>query len=130
MTDPGVGKFAELLGVRTVLMHEGRSTFELTVRPEHLNPYGVVHGGVVYALADQAMGGAMVTRLRPGERCATIEIKINYLASVSGGTLRAEAVVLERTNRLGVLEARVHAGDGRLLSIATGTYYISASPAP
>jgi acyl-coenzyme A thioesterase PaaI-like protein len=34
----------------------------------------------VYSLVDYAMGGALTSRLAPGERCATLEIKINYLA--------------------------------------------------
>lgn len=104
-------------------MADGRSRFELEVCPGHLNPHGVVHGGVVYSLADYAMGGALTSRLRPGERCATLEIKINYLAPVSQGTLVAEAQVVERTTRVGVLEARVSAGD-RLIALATGTFYI------
>lgn len=121
--DQGVGAFAALLGVQRTTMADGRARFELEVRPGHLNPHGIVHGGVVYSLADYAMGGALTSRLRPGERCATLEIKINYLAPVSEGTLAAEAQVVERTTRVGVLEARVFAGD-RLIALATGTFYI------
>jgi acyl-CoA thioesterase len=121
--DPGAGPFADLLGVHRSAMADGRASFELELRPEHLNPHGVAHGGVIYALADYAMGGALTSRLRPGERCATLEIKINYLASVSDGRLVAEARVVERTRRVGVLEATVHAGD-RLIALATGTFYI------
>lgn len=107
-------------------MAEGQGGFDLTVRPEHMNPYGVVHGGVVYTLVDYAMGGALTSRLEPGERCATLEIKIQYLAPVSGGELRADAIVVERTRRVGVLEARVRTGDGRLIALATGTFYIQS----
>jgi acyl-CoA thioesterase len=107
-------------------MGEGCASFDLTIRPDHMNPYGVVHGGVVFTLVDYAMGGAMVSRLGPGERCATLEIKINYLAPVTEGELSAEATVVERTRRVGVLEARVH-GDGRLVALATGSFYIGAA---
>lgn len=126
--DPGVGPLAGLLGIRRGLMEDGRCRFDLTVRPDHMNPYGVVHGGVLYTLVDYAMGGALVTRLGPGERCATLEVKIQYLAPVSGGTLSAEASVVERTKRVGVLEARVRADDDRLVALATGTFFIQ-SPA-
>ncbi len=124
--DPGVGAFAALLGIHRTAMTDGLARFELEVRPEHLNPHGVVHGGVVYSLADYAMGGALTSRLHPGERCATLEIKINYLAPLSGGRLVAEARVLQRSARVGVLEARVLAGD-RLIALATGTFYIKSS---
>lgn len=127
--DPGIGPLADILGIRRGEMAAGRCAFECEVGPRHLNPYGVVHGGVVYTLVDYAMGGAMVSRLEPGERCATLEIKINYLAAASRGALRADAVLVERTNRIGVLEARVHGDDGRLLALATGTFYIHSAPA-
>ena len=123
VVDPGVGPFAALLGIHRTAMADGRARFELEVRPEHLNPHGVVPGGVVYALADYAMGGALTSRLRPAERCATLEIKINYLAPASDGRLSAEAWVVERTTRVGVLEARVLAGD-RLIALAIGTFFI------
>ena len=107
-------------------MEDGRSRFELTVRPEHMNPHGVVHGGVIYTLVDYAMGGALTSRLAPGERCATLEIKINYLAPATEGRLAAEARVVERTTRIGVLDARVHAEGERLIALATGTFFIQS----
>ena len=125
-SDPGVGAFAELLGARRAHLGEGSCRFELTAGPRHLNPYGVVHGGVVYSLVDYAMGGALTSRLAKGERCATLEIKINYLAAAAAGPLEALATVVDRTNRIGVLEARVIDGAGRLLALATGSFYIQA----
>ena len=59
-----------------------------------------------------------------GERCATLEIKINYLAAVSQGRVGAEAWVVARTARTAVLEARVQAEGDRLVALATGTFYI------
>jgi acyl-CoA thioesterase len=110
-------------------MADGRCCFDLTVRPEHMNPHGIVHGGVVYTLVDYAMGGALTSQLGPGERCSTLEVKINYLAPVTNGRLMAEAQVVGRTKRIGVLEARVHADNDRLVAVATGTFYIqSAQP--
>ncbi len=129
-SDPGVGPFAEFLGVHRTAMDGGYSRFELAVRPEHLNPHGVVHGGVVYALADHAMGGALTSVLGPGERCATLEIKINYLATASEGHLAAEARVVARTTRIGVLEARVRGDGDRMVALATGSFYIQNSRPP
>jgi acyl-CoA thioesterase len=72
------------------------------------------------------MGAALTSRLDPGERCTTLEIKINYLAAVSSGDLAAEARVVNRSRRVGVLEARVLADGDRLIALATGTFYIQA----
>ena len=122
--DPGVGPFAALLGIRRVEMRDGRARFELRVDRQHLNPHGVVHGGALYTLVDYAMGGAVTCGLARGEQCATLEIKINYLAPVSEGLIGAEAWVVARTSRVAVLEARVHADGDRLVALATGSFYI------
>lgn len=124
--DPGVGPFALLVGIERAVMQEGRARFEMTIGPQHLNPHGVVHGGAIYSLVDYAMGGALTSRLAPGERCATLEIKVNYVAAVSEGRLGAEAWVVARTARIAVLEARVQADGDRLIALATGSFYIQA----
>ena len=123
---PAFGGLGRLLGMRPGTIGDGRCSWSLTVGPDHLNPYGTVHGGVVYSLVDQAMGGALFSRLEPGERCATLEIKINYLAPVTSGDITAEASLLQRTKRTAVVEARVHAGSGALIAHATGTFFIQS----
>ncbi len=70
------------------------------------------------------MGAALFSALEPGQSCTTLEIKINYLATVTAGELAAEASVIARTKRTGVLEARVHGDGGALVAVATGTFYI------
>ena len=123
----GPGALARLLGIRPASISDGRARFELTVREDHLNPNGVVHGGTVYSLADTAMGAALFSALEPGQSCTTLEIKINYLAPVTSGELAVEASVIARTKRTGVLEARVHGDGGTLVAVATGTFYIQRS---
>lgn len=122
----GPGALARMLGIRPVSMGDGRARFALTVCPDHMNPNGVVHGGVVGSLADTAMGGALFSALEPGQSCTTLEMKINYLAPITSGELVAEASVVTRTRRIGVLEARVRGDDDRLVAVATGTFYIQA----
>jgi acyl-CoA thioesterase len=120
-------EFAELLGMRAKSAGGGRARWELAVASRHLNPIGVLHGGVIYSLADTAMGAALFSLLEPGEQCATLEIKMHYLAPVTAGTIAAEAAVVERTKRVGVLEARVFGDGDRLVALATGTFYIQAA---
>jgi acyl-CoA thioesterase len=128
-SDPGTGPFGEVVGAERTAMADGQCRFELTVRPAHFNPHGAVHGGVVYSLVDYAMGGALTSRLGPGQRCSTLEVKINYLAPVRSGRLRADASVVERTRRIAVLEARVHDAEGRVVALATGSFYIQGPAA-
>jgi acyl-CoA thioesterase len=126
--DPGVGPLGELLGIRRTEMRDGRCRFELTAGPEHTNPYGLVHGGVVFTLVDYAMGGALTSRLEPGERCASLEVNIHYLLSATPGRLLAEAAVVTRTGRIGVLESRVWGEREQLIALATGAFYIRSAP--
>jgi acyl-CoA thioesterase len=118
------GEFADLVGLRAVSLDTGSAVFAVKLRPEHLNPHGVVHGGVIYTLADTTMGAALTTRLDAGERCVTLEIKINYVAPALEGTLACEAVVVDRGRRIGVLEARVRDEAEKLVALATGSFYI------
>jgi len=124
---PGAGAFPKLVGVAPLLMNDGRAVLTVTLGPDHLNSDGVTHGGVVYTLADTAMSAALLTRLDPGERCVTLEIKVNYLAPVVTGTLTCDARLLDRTRRIAVLEARVSDGTGRLIAVGTGSFYVSTS---
>ena len=120
-------EFAELLGMRPKSMGDGRARFELEVASKHLNPNGVLHGGVIYSLADTAMGAALFSLLDGRDQCSTLEIKMNYLLPVTGGTIAAEASVVERSKRIGVLEARVFGDGNRMVALATGTFYIQTA---
>ena len=116
--------FAELLGMRAKSVGDGQARFELDVQAKHLNPNGILHGGVIYSLADTAMGAALFSRLDSGEQCATLEIKMSYLVPVTAGRITADAAVVQRTKRIGVIEAKVFDDGDRLIALATGTFYI------
>ena len=45
--------FADLIGLTLDQQGSGSSTFSLSVDDQHLNPHGVVHGAVLYAMADK-----------------------------------------------------------------------------
>lgn len=58
--------FAELIDLRIADERAGFSRLELTVTTDHLNPHRVVHGAVVYAMADTGMGAALYPTLDEG----------------------------------------------------------------
>ena len=114
--------FLDLIGLRHIEDGSGAQN-EIEIGPQHFNPYGVVHGGVIYSLADTAMGAVLAPELAESERTATIEIKINYLAAVREGTIRASTTVVNRGRRVAVLESDVFNGD-RLVAKALGSFAI------
>src|SRR5205807_824014 len=72
-TSPGF-PFLDHIGL-VVREHEpGSSTCSLTVAPFHFNSSGLVHGAVIFALADTGMGAALMGTLEAGETCATVEL--------------------------------------------------------
>jgi uncharacterized protein (TIGR00369 family) len=66
--------------------------------------------------------------MKPGQWAATTEFKLNYLAAVKHGTLRAESTVLSLGKRAAVVRVEVTSGD-RLVCVAQGTILVSDPPA-
>lgn len=125
MTQSGVEDekypFGRLIGLHFSSWSEGQSVCHLEVAPTLLNPNGVLHGAVIYAMADTGMGGALVSVLDAGQVCTTVEIKISYFRAVSAGTLRCRSRVIQKGKRIAFLEAMVYQEDA-LIAQATGTF--------
>ncbi|MBL0086320.1 MAG: PaaI family thioesterase [Ideonella sp.] len=115
--------FADLIDLKVQSQSAGCSTLSLAVADCHLNPHGVVHGAVIFAMADTGMGAALYPTLADGEICATIEIKINFFKPVVAGLLRCQTELVNRGRTVANLESRVFADD-RLVAQANGNYAI------
>lgn len=115
--------FADLIALRTEAQGPGTSRLALSVTADHLNPHRVVHGAVVYAMADTGMGAALYPTLAAGEICATIEIKINYFKPITEGTLECKTELVNRGKTIANLESRIYLGTV-LVAQANGNYAI------
>ena len=113
----------EYLGIRTVDMGPGTMTAELDVRPDLLNPFGTAHGGVLTALVDHVLGAVMYPIMPRGSWAATTEFKVNLLAPVRDGVLRARSEVQAMTKSTAVVRIDV-TNDDRLAGLAQGTVTI------
>ena len=116
--------FADLIGFQVSERDNGQCETVLEIEDKHRNPHGVVHGAVIYALADTGMGGALTSTLREGQICSTIEIKINYLRPDIKGKLRCQTRIVSQGKRTAVLESDVFDDQERLLARAMGTFMI------
>ena len=115
--------FADLVEFAVDAQAAGRSTLSLHVATKHMNPHRVVHGAVLYAMADTGMGAALYPTLSAGEICATIEIKINYFKPVVDGRVVCETELLNRGKSVANLESRLFVGE-TLVAQANGNYAI------
>ena len=120
----GFNPFADLIGLEITEASPGHSVCELDVKPEHLNPTKVLHGGITYSLADTGMGVAIYKALEKGKRCATIEIKITYLRPVFTGRLICETQLIQRGRRFAFVESEIR-NDDRIVAKASGTFVIN-----
>jgi uncharacterized protein (TIGR00369 family) len=112
---------AKLVGFRLLSVDPGRAVFELEAGPQHANPMGTLHGGVLCDVADAAMGIAYASNLADGESFTTLELKINFLRSFRSGTLTATARVVKAGRTIGLTECDVTDADGRLIARAMST---------
>jgi 1,4-dihydroxy-2-naphthoyl-CoA hydrolase len=114
----------EYLGIRTVDVGPGTLTVEMDVREELLNPFGTAHGGVLAAVVDHILGAVLYPVIPRGAWSATTEFKLNLVAPVRVGTLRATSTIESLTKRTAVVRIEAH-HDRRLVGLAQGTVTIS-----
>ena len=123
--DPSVptSGLPEFLGLRTVLVEPGRICIEMPVDPKLLTRFGNMHGGVLSALCDHALGLVCYPHMQAGQWAATTEFKVNLLAPVTSGTVTAEAQLIAMTRSTAVVRIDV-TNDGRPCAAAQGTVLI------
>ncbi len=110
----------DFLGVTFSEAGPGVLVGEMEVKPELLTPFGNLHGGVIAVLVDHVLGSVMYPVMPRGWWAATTEYKVNNLAPVREGTLRARAEIIAMTKRTAVVRIDVD-NDGRLVAVAQGT---------
>src|SRR6185295_2975000 len=95
---------AELIGFSVDSIGEGRAVGTLQSGPQHTNPMGTLHGGVLCDLSDAAMGMAFASTLAPDESFTTVALSINFFRPVWQTVLRADARVINRGKNVGYVE--------------------------
>ena len=105
-------------GIRIEGARAGYARLSMTIRPDMLNGHRIVHGGMVFALADTAF--AYVCNGR-NEKTVAAQASIVFLGSANeGDTLIAEGEELATSGRSGVTRVSVRTGDGRPIAEFTG----------
>ncbi len=112
---------ADLIGFRVVEAGKGRAVFVLDAGPQHANPMGTLHGGILCDLADAAMGIAYASTLEEGETFTTLELKINFFKPIWTARLTATARIVKRGRTVGMTECDVVDEKGSLVARASST---------
>ena len=112
---------ARLIGFEPKEIGDGRATVTLAAGPQHANPMGTLHGGILCDIADAAMGMAFASTLAPEESFTTVEMKINFFRPVWQARLKAEGNVVQRGRTVGYVECAITDEENRLVAKATST---------
>ncbi len=97
--------FSRMVGIDIVKMGPGSSTCRMAVRDEHLNPFGTVNAGAIYALAETAFGAAANGY---GNVALAVNLSIAYLKPATKGTLTARAEEISAGGHMATYSVKVY----------------------
>ncbi|MDX2140809.1 MAG: PaaI family thioesterase [Chloroflexota bacterium] len=105
---------------------DGYAMFKGTPSARHINPLGVVHGGLAATLLDSAMGCAVHTTLSAGKIYTTAQLNIHMTRTITPqvGELIAEGRVIHRGSRMVTAEATLKDAQGKLYAHGTTTCFV------
>jgi acyl-CoA thioesterase len=115
--------FWKLLGIEVVEMDVGYAKLGMPFHEKLTQPYGLVHGGALFSLADSAAAVAIGSMFEPERKFVTVEMKINFLLPVKDGMMEAEARIIRKGKRIIPVEIDI-SNKERLIAKATATYII------
>ena len=112
-------RFSQWLGVELLEVREGYSRIRMTIRPEMVNGFGIVHGGVPFSLADSAFAFACNNR---NNLSVALDVTISFTRKVKiGDMLTAEAKEMHNGKSTGVYLIDLTNQDGEQVALFKGT---------
>jgi len=116
--------YFSLLSIQIKDLSWGESLLDIVVQKKHLQPFGMVHGGVFASLIDAAAFWAVYTQVPEEFGMTTVELKLNYLAPLSTGRMIAKGKSLRVGKTICLGEASIVNEEGTLLAHGTSTMMI------
>ena len=118
--------FSQWLGIRVLEVKEGYSRIEMDVRPEMINGFGIVHGGIAFSLADSAFAFACNNR---NVLSVALDTSINFTKPVHvGDRLTAEASELHNGRSTGLYHINIRNQNGHTVALFKGTCFRTNKP--
>jgi uncharacterized protein (TIGR00369 family) len=113
--------FATLIGAELVSASPEEVRGRLEWAPERCTTGGVLHGGILMALADSIGAYCAVLNLPPGAGTATIESKTNFFRAVRDGFVDAVSTPLHVGRTTIVVQTDLIDGQGKRVARVTQT---------
>ncbi len=121
----GVNPLFALLGATLDLVSPSEVRLRLPVSRSLLQGAGVVAGGILSTLADEAMAHVVMANLEPGCKTATIEMNMRFLRPVSQGVLLASGRITRRGKTIITTAAEVRDQAEVLLAVGGASFIVS-----
>jgi acyl-CoA thioesterase len=113
--------FSQWLGIEVLDIREGYSKLKMLVRPEMINGFNIVHGGIAFSLADSSFAFACNNR---NNLSVALDTAINFLKPVHvGDILTAEAKELHNGKTTGLYHITITNQHDHIVAIFKGTCF-------
>ena len=113
--------FSQWLGIEVLEIKEGYSKIKMNVRPEMINGFGIVHGGVAFSFADSAFAFACNNR---NVLSVALDTSINFLKPVHvGDELIGEAFEIHNGRSTGLYQIRIFNQHQHEVAVFKGTCF-------
>lgn len=113
--------FSQWLGIEVLEIKEGYSKIKMTVRPEMINGFGIVHGGIAFSLSDSAFAFACNNR---NNLSVTLDTSIVFTKPVHvGDIITAEAKELHNGKSTGLYHITITNQKDHMVALFKGTCY-------
>ena len=124
--EPGqsVNPLFDCLGVIIEKISPEKVVLRLPFRPDFIQGGGMIAGGIIATLADEAMAHAALANLNPGETTATIEMNIRYLKGCASGDITATASLIKKGRRVITLQAEITNENNQSVALAGASFMV------
>lgn len=116
--------FEHNLAIRVVRKYSDGVAVECPLREDFLNSTGVLHGGVIASVADEAAWHALIHAYQGDRPATTTELKVNYLRPITGKKIMARAYALRTGKTLFVARVDLFDAQKRLSAASLVTYML------
>ena len=117
------------MGIDVISIEPGTAELKMPVRPDMLNGVGWVQGGILVAIADEAMALALYSLLSRTEGIATISESTSFIRGVQDGYIVAKARVIRKGRRVAFAEGEVYSDNVEMtmLSRTSAAFAVTTS---
>ncbi len=120
----GAAPFSHHISMQLVEIGMDRCRIELEATTKHLQPFGIVHGGVMATLIDTATFWAAFGPIPQDAGLINVDLKLNYLEPGHPGRLIAEGTLVRGGRTVSYAEATVRSEEGKVLARGASTLMI------